>query len=591
MPKYTRSWRFSALVTTIALVLFALWFSNPPSTHADNSPRNLYQPVPVPPQLGTIFELDGNVADNPNISGDDWATLQTGNGNSIAKTVGTVPGGVAIADPKGTTIFIGGGSKDTLDVTQWMHTSGNVPDKDEITNAYAAAYNNAAGDLLVFFGADRFATNGDSQVGFWFFQQDVHTNANGTFSGSHTNGDLLVLSHFSQGGGVVAIEVYEWQNGGLLFLTSGSDCLTTPSFCAVTNNSSLASPWPYTPKMGTAGVLPVGAFFEGGINLTALGVSNSCFSSFLAETRSSTSTTAQLKDFVTGQFTLVPDISAGPDALLTCAVTSAQLTATTSIANPSFHWDGPAGGISGSADQATITVILPGTYTVTVSGATGCSNTDTAVVTQDIAPPNVSAGDDGELTCTTTSLVLHGSSSTPNVTYSWSGPGIVGAADQADVTVNAAGNYLLTVTSTVNGCPNSDTAVVTSDIAPPSAPFSKTSADGSALSVLLTSAAQSNAVPAGTLHFQFQSCVLNCGVDASWSNLGADQLGNTLTFSNFAIAAPSVLVFNLGSGNGAGDYSAQLFIANLRVKVTDAGNGCTATSDPVIVKKLLAVDP
>ncbi len=43
-----------------------------------------------------------------------------------------------------------------------------------------------------------------------------------------------------------------------------------------------------------------GAFYEGGVDLEALGFGGDCFSSFLAETRSSTSITATLKDFVLG---------------------------------------------------------------------------------------------------------------------------------------------------------------------------------------------------------------------------------------------------------------------------------------------------
>ncbi|MCV5927546.1 hypothetical protein OFO11_37180, partial [Escherichia coli] len=53
---------------------------------------------------------------------------------------------------------------------------------------------------------------------------------------------------------------------------------------------------------------PYESFYEGGVNLTQLlgGIDGtaSCFSSFMAETRSSASFTAALKDFVLGQFQL-----------------------------------------------------------------------------------------------------------------------------------------------------------------------------------------------------------------------------------------------------------------------------------------------
>ena len=56
-----------------------------------------------------------------------------------------------------------GGSKDDLDISQWLWNPGEPLDKDDITNAYAAAYtnttdtgNNNVGDLIVYFGLDRF---------------------------------------------------------------------------------------------------------------------------------------------------------------------------------------------------------------------------------------------------------------------------------------------------------------------------------------------------------------------------------------------------------------------------------------------------
>jgi hypothetical protein len=102
-----------------------------------------------------------------------------------------------------------------------------VPDKDNITNAYAAAYT-VNGELLIYFGADRFANDGDAQLGFWFFQENVSLNPNGSFSGTHLVGDILVLANFSQGGSVSTIQVLEWvgtggnQQGGTLQLLFSS---------------------------------------------------------------------------------------------------------------------------------------------------------------------------------------------------------------------------------------------------------------------------------------------------------------------------------------------------------------------------------
>ena len=49
-----------------------------------------------------------------------------------------------------------------------------------------------------------------------------------------------------------------------------------------------------------------GEFYEGGINLSLLGLGSECFASVASESRSSTSTTATLKDFVLGNFGSCP---------------------------------------------------------------------------------------------------------------------------------------------------------------------------------------------------------------------------------------------------------------------------------------------
>lgn len=267
-----------------------------------------------------LFELDGNATNNTSVTGDDWSNLHAGGG-----TADDFTGIVSDAEADDTTYFTGGGSKDIYDIGSWAYNDLSAPDKDEITNAYAAAYHDD-GDLVIYFGADRFATNGDSQIGFWFFQNEV-TASGGTFDGSHQapdadhqTGDLLVLADFTNGGAVGSAKVYEWVGAGgsdgaldLIFptATTAVDCqnasLADDDVCATVNEAgSVTAPWSYK-KKGEKGAstaqFPKGAFFEGGINVGALFQgANPCFASFLAETRSSQEPSAVLKDFVLGSF-------------------------------------------------------------------------------------------------------------------------------------------------------------------------------------------------------------------------------------------------------------------------------------------------
>ncbi len=262
-------------------------------------------------ELG-IFQLDGNAVKDAAVNGEDWQNVYNKTSAALATTFladGVTPNPDVSA-------YTGGGSKDDLDIPNWRWTSTLVPDKDDITNAYATAYVNN-NNLILYFGADRFANNGDSQIGFWFFRNRVGLNPDGTFSGDHAVGDILILSDFTNGGKISTIKVYKWVgsggsiNGTLEFLGAGGDCTTAPNgdlACAMVNSAPVSSPWPYTPKFGSAGTFPTGSFFEGGINLTQLlhaqGMNVGCYSSFLAETRSSQSVDAVLKDIALGAFDL-----------------------------------------------------------------------------------------------------------------------------------------------------------------------------------------------------------------------------------------------------------------------------------------------
>ncbi len=271
-----------------------------------------------------LFELDRNAVEE-GTAGDDWGTLFGGGGSSESFT--GILCDVGATCPPGqqqTTQFQGGGSKDDLDITQWLWKEGEPLDKDDITNAYAAAYintvdtgDNNVGDLILYYGLDRFSSNGSAQVGFWFLQDPnfglTNTASGGgfKFSGAHQDGDVLVQSNFSQGGVIESLSVYKWQSGALVsVIPAGADCVGPPpaggddAACATVNRAPTPSPWPYTPKAneGSPGAFLTGAFFEGGINITRLVPEASCFANFLAETRTSTPFDARLKDFVRGTF-------------------------------------------------------------------------------------------------------------------------------------------------------------------------------------------------------------------------------------------------------------------------------------------------
>ncbi|WP_461516285.1 hypothetical protein [Porticoccus sp.] len=290
-----------------------------------------------------IFQLDGDANGNGAGFPDDWEEIydewNDGSGNPETDIFAFIAQATEAPDVD-VSYFKGGGSKDVNDVDEWLWEVTDVtPDKDDILNAFAAAYIldhdicydgdvmvdcpagtviHEAGDIMIYFGMDRFDNSGSAEVAFWFFGQDValvsddETNTGGSFTGVHTDHDILILSDFVVGGKISDVDVYRWdpnvQKNLDLISENGGDCQDADAgddACGTTSQSPAPmSPWPITPKDLPVDLHSPGLFFEGGINYTKLiGAENvGCLSSFMAETRSSHSVDAQLKDFALGEF-------------------------------------------------------------------------------------------------------------------------------------------------------------------------------------------------------------------------------------------------------------------------------------------------
>jgi hypothetical protein len=323
-----------------------------------------------------VFELEANAADDASITfngtpvdtpGVDWANVNVGGGGSLAHTFDTDK--IDASDE----IFQTGGAKDVQDVTQWKTTIGAPPSKDNIENAYAAAYtlpatlpsgnpNPNAGHLAIYFGADRVDNNGDSQMGFWFFQNNVSFDpSTGKFSGSHALHDLLIVAHFTIGGAVPEIEVFEWVGGkaGISQVvptnTAGCNPVSGSSDkCAIVNGATVPSPWSFTDKSGSVNQFLQGEFLEGALDVTALftslGQSVPCISSFMAETRASAKPDSVLKDFV------------APKAFSLCGISITKVCPTNAVNPAGTAFDYTFGGMVKNTGVGTLYVTVTDTF-------------------------------------------------------------------------------------------------------------------------------------------------------------------------------------------------------------------------------------
>jgi hypothetical protein len=333
------------------------------------------------------FELDGNAVNNPAVPGDDWDNVCHQVTHSDCSTSNNTTGATAVdwvSEPNlNATIFTGGGSKDPQDINQWAWKdgAGGLPDKDNLLHSFAARYSlppsascpsgSASTCELLFFGSDRLDNSGDAQQGFWFLQNSIALANNSVgggsgFSGVHRPGDLLLISDFSNGGSTSTITVYSWDptckkttgstvgtcgdaNLRILGTSTSANCASAAAgdtFCGIVNpTNGTTAPWPYTDKSGNSTYLQ-GEFYEGGVNLSVLGLANLCFATVASETRSSTSTTATLKDFILGAF--APCGSS--------VTTQASITGSTSIGT----------GSVGVSDSGTVAVTGTSTWSGTL---------------------------------------------------------------------------------------------------------------------------------------------------------------------------------------------------------------------------------
>ncbi|MCB0638712.1 MAG: hypothetical protein KDC54_18910, partial [Lewinella sp.] len=165
----------------------------------------------------------------------------------------------------------------------------------------------------------------------------------------------------------------------------------------------------------------------------------------------------------------LPTADAGPDQVLSCAVTAVLLDGSQSAqgSNITYSWLDESGAPLGNSD--TLLVDLPGLYTLQVTDQdNGCSGTGQVNVTRDTLPPPALAGPDTVLTCLQPSLLLAGNLPAVGQSVSWSRDGQV-LSTQPELLVETVGSYVYTVLNEINGCVGRDSLSVTEDISLPAA--------------------------------------------------------------------------------------------------------------------------
>lgn len=191
-----------------------------------------------------------------------------------------------------------------------------------------------------------------------------------------------------------------------------------------------------------------------------------------------------------------------------------------------------------------------GTYTVTLTDANNCTNSENTIINEDLSTPIAQIELPAILNCNQPDVQLSGlgSSLGGNFAYNWTTPNgnLLNATNTLNPTINQAGNYFLTVANLNNGCMATTEIEVFANFDAPTI----------------------NPTISGALNCQNTSVELNA--NSTNSNLNftwEDSFGNILPGGNSSTIAV----------NEAGIY---------QLEVTNFINGCTAISSIEVTENL-----
>ncbi|WP_456064324.1 immunoglobulin domain-containing protein, partial [Chryseobacterium koreense] len=364
------------------------------------------------------------------------------------------------------------GSSDPNLISTWAWENGQTNSKGDISNAAAVLIGNK-----LYFSGDRTAINGNAQIGFWFFRDEVAPNSNFKFTGQHQIGDILVLSNFTNGGGVSTLRIYEWVGSGGSDGTLNLITTTSNGFVNSTYQNTPAYPgWTYqgdnVPSVGIPppNVYATGSFFEGYVDLGTLGI-GTCIGSFLLETRNSASITASLQDFAAGNFNVKP---AAPSVVNgeRCGPGIVTMSATC-INGSGVRWYssasggqplGQADGVSADGNSISVNTNTNVTYYASCFSNVGnCESTRVPVTGTIKSPPTVTLSG-GPILChdgtaTITATVTGGSG---NYSYAWTKDGspFTNPGGGNVIQATGPGSYSVIVTDTTQQCSSASSNVV-----------------------------------------------------------------------------------------------------------------------------------
>jgi hypothetical protein len=429
-----------------------------------------------------------------NLSG---STFEGNDGNLVVDTGGNTdwanvaPLNIGIDDPSGPTdnAFGQGTKEDQPAVTV---VDGSIPpNKNDLTRFYEASEQAANGDIFLYLGWERLVNIGNANLDFEI-NQNPTTNFTGSTTGpvtlNRTAGDLLVTYDFG-GSGTPTLGLDTWLTAAAgntvsqCFSANALPCWGKHVNLNGTNSEGAVNTGTISEPIA-GGTLGVGLFGEAAVDLTAAGVFQAgickAFGSAFVKSRSSSSFTAEIKDFI------------APIGVSISNCGSLTIKKVTENGDSSFGYS-TTGGLSPSTfslsngGSQTYSNLTAGSYSVTENFTSAqttagwsfkslvCTPSGSATITGTTA--NITLGLGGSVTCTYTNhinlsptIATTLSATTVNI-----GDSVKDSATLTGATANAGGTVTYSAYAGQNTCSGTDllnsTKTVTNGVVPDSDPI------------------------------------------------------------------------------------------------------------------------
>ena len=325
--------------------------------------------------------------------------------------------------------------------------------------------------------------------------------------------------------------------------------------------------------------------------------------------------------------TTVPISTASTAGILTCNNFSVALNST--LGSMNYTWSAPSGGSVVSANTQSTSANGVGDYTLSITNPTnGCTYSTTTTVLQNTIAPVLSAGNNPTLSCTTTTVNLNGSVTSPtNAVVIWTGSTLCGANTSTVTQACGPGIYTLTATDPLNSCVSSSTVEVFQNITVPTPSISTAALILDCNNPIQTATVTST--PNTDVSFSWSALPSSLSADntvATFNNIGTyictltNTLSNctstiqvavsnnttipisiastvgTLTCNNFSVALNSTLgnmnyTWTAPFGGSVTTSTTQSTVANgvgdYTLSIIDPTNGCTYSTTTTVLQNTI----